>query len=357
MLKQCIDSVAAQEYPNIEHIVIDGASADGTIDILRPYAESGQIILISEPDKGIYDAMNKGIAHARGKYVAFLNSDDYWYNPLGVSSSVDILEKTGAAFSYAPNIWLDKNDCYRATHIPQIGAFYAMMPFCHQTMFTRTDTLREYGGFDNKTFRSVADYDLICRMLLAGERPVYNPLCFTIFRMGGFNNANDEQNRLRESEDSLMRRRQFGHLMDPESAASLSAQKPMSAAFINALQMLVHPSVAVQMERIINHISLTTDHFGDLEIMMKEEKLLGIPLEEIPNAASKEIKLDEPGKEKNTFLLFGFLPLLTVKSTPKRDSWDLFGLLPLVRVRKAYSRKSYLLLGFLPLIIVRRARK
>lgn len=357
LLKQSLASVASQNYPHIEHLVIDGGSTDGTLDILRPYEAKGAIKLVSEPDRGIYDAMNKGIARAQGKYTAFLNSDDYWHDEQGISTSVELLEKTGAAFSYAPSIWLGENDCYLATNIPQIGVFYAMMPFCHQTMFTRTDKLRDYGGFDNKTFRSVADYDLICRMLMAGERPVYNPHLFTTFRMGGFNNANEEQNRLRESENSLMRKRLFGHLMGAESAANLSTQKPLSTSFSKALEMLVHPSVAVQMERSIDHISLTTDHFGLIANIMTEEKLQGIPPEEIPNAASQEIKPNEPGPEIRTIMLFGVLPILTAKSTPRRDTWNLFGILPLLKVRKANSRKSYLLLGFLPLIIVRRARK
>ena len=78
-LEQTIKSVVGQEYEDKEYIVIDGGSTDGTVDILKKYAE--QIAFwLSEPDEGIYDAMNKGIKHATGDVIAFLNSDD-WYEP------------------------------------------------------------------------------------------------------------------------------------------------------------------------------------------------------------------------------------------------------------------------------------
>lgn len=350
-LKQSIASVAAQDYPNIEHIVIDGASTDGTLDVLRPYAEDGRINLISEPDNGIYDAMNKGIARARGKYIAFLNSDDYWHGTRGVSSSVEILEKTGATFSYAPSIWLDADDNYLVTNVPQIGLFYAMMPFCHQTMFTRTDKLREYGGFDNNTFRSVADYDLICRMLVSGERPVYNPYIFTTFRMGGFSNTNDDQTQLRLTEDRIMRQRVFKHLTSPELAAQLSTQRPLSASFSKALEMVVHPAVAVQMERCLERHSSLTDKFSIIDNAYDgnayQEELYEKTAYKFPFSISNKRKI----------LLFGFLPLLTHIYTEKWETWKLFDFLLLLKVRKAHSRKSYLLMGFIPIFIERVCRR
>lgn len=75
---QCLESVHNQHYSNIEHIVIDGASNDGTLSLLREYESQGWIKLFSEPDAGIYDAMNKGILKASGKYISILNSDDFF---------------------------------------------------------------------------------------------------------------------------------------------------------------------------------------------------------------------------------------------------------------------------------------
>ena len=76
--RECVESVHNQCYGNFEHIIIDGASDDGTIDLLNEYAQKGWIKYYSEPDNGIYNAMNKGIEKANGKYIVFLNSDDYF---------------------------------------------------------------------------------------------------------------------------------------------------------------------------------------------------------------------------------------------------------------------------------------
>ena len=72
--RQCVESVRMQDYPNIEHLIIDGASTDGTVDLLKEM----NVNYISEPDAGIYTAINKGISLSEGKYVAFLNSDDFY---------------------------------------------------------------------------------------------------------------------------------------------------------------------------------------------------------------------------------------------------------------------------------------
>ncbi len=97
--RQCAESVHAQTYGHIEHIVVDGASTDGTLGLLKEYEDKGWLRVFSEPDKGIYDAFNKALARARGKYIAFLNSDDWWHDATGVEQSVHMLELTGAAFS------------------------------------------------------------------------------------------------------------------------------------------------------------------------------------------------------------------------------------------------------------------
>ena len=102
--KQCVESVHSQDYQYIEHLVIDGASSDGSLEIIREYEQKGWLTCISEPDKGIYDAMNKGIRLAKGKYIAFLNSDDFWHDSHGVSESVKALEANQASMAYDAEI-------------------------------------------------------------------------------------------------------------------------------------------------------------------------------------------------------------------------------------------------------------
>lgn len=183
-LRQCIESVHDQTYGNIEHIVIDGASTDGTVELIREYADKGWLTCYSEPDKGIYDAMNKGIEKATGKYIAFLNSDDFWHDVRGVEESVKYLEKEQADFSYATCYYLDENGNCMGCLKPQIGSFYIRMPFSHQTMFTKREKMLELGKFDD-SFKSAADYDFIYRLILNGTKGVQVPLNFTSYRFIG----------------------------------------------------------------------------------------------------------------------------------------------------------------------------
>lgn len=188
-VRQCIESVHSQTYPNIEHLVIDGASTDGTIELLESYQKKGWLRCISEPDTGIYNAMNKGIAQAKGKYIAFLNSDDYWDSPHGVEASVHMLEGTRCDFSYAPCKKIREDGSFVGYQDTSIGSFVCFMPFCHQTMFTKTKTIRAFGGFD-ESFRLSADYNLIQQMLLKGIPCVEVPLNFTSFRLAGLSTGN-----------------------------------------------------------------------------------------------------------------------------------------------------------------------
>ena len=103
MLEQCIASVRSQRYPNIEHLVMDGASDDGTTDMLDRYQKLGWLKYYSEPDSGMYEAMNKGIRKANGKYIVFLNTDDYFHNADAIEESVYSLENSKADFSFASN--------------------------------------------------------------------------------------------------------------------------------------------------------------------------------------------------------------------------------------------------------------
>lgn len=189
--RQCLESVHNQTYKNIEHIVIDGASTDGTIDLIKEYADKGWVKYISEPDTGIYNAMNKGIKMAKGKYIAFLNSDDFYHGKEGVAKTVEALEESQADFSYAPTIMLDedgKNDEKHPHCRPNIKNVFYVMPFCHQTMFTRRDILLKENLFDD-SFKSAGDYDLVIRLCLKRYKSVFVKDVFTTYRWGGFSIA------------------------------------------------------------------------------------------------------------------------------------------------------------------------
>ena len=171
MFDACLLSVHKQELRGKEHIVIDGASSDGTVDLLEAYARKGWIRYLSEPDKGIYDAMNKGLALAEGTYTAFLNSDDFYHDPLWLSRSMQALDASGAACSSAPVRSLSRDGNVKLDGIPSWGNMFMKMGVNHQSLLMRTETIRSLGGFSLE-FPCQADYDLLLRFLLNGGRYV-----------------------------------------------------------------------------------------------------------------------------------------------------------------------------------------
>ena len=190
-LKECLDSVQNQTDIHLEHLIIDGASNDGTTEFISAYDNPNHpIVFISEPDKGIYDAMNKGIAQASGEYSIFLNSDDYFHNPVGMRESVKRLRETGCDFSYAPVIVMKDGEVKDVLHSHADGRLiFCSMPFSHQSMLFKNSCLKKVNGYD-LSYRSSSDYDMILRMVLSGCSACYVDCAFATFRIGGFSAQN-----------------------------------------------------------------------------------------------------------------------------------------------------------------------
>lgn len=192
---RCINSVRKQVYPaEIEHIVIDGGSTDGTLDFIKKCYQRGEISsYISEPDQGVYDAMNKGIRKATGKYVAFLNSDDYYHDKEGLYWTVRCLESSKVDYSYgnAKVVNLNTNES-SVWHADLANIPYASH-YCHQTMFVKTSVLKALGGFDLK-YKVSSDSDLCIRIIRDGYKGVYSPYCFVTYFIGeGISSVQREQ--------------------------------------------------------------------------------------------------------------------------------------------------------------------
>jgi len=193
--RQCLESVHNQTYKNIEHIVVDGASDDGTVNLIKEYVGKEWIKYISEKDSGIYDAMNKGIKMANGKYIAFLNSDDFYHNEDAVKLSLEYLEKNDADFSYANYIQVDKNK--KEVVKSEIEKFLYTMPFGHPTMFIKTFVIREENGFNEK-YSLPADYDLVIRLILKDYKSIYVDREIVSYRTGGFGCTVDHSSNISE---------------------------------------------------------------------------------------------------------------------------------------------------------------
>lgn len=190
MIRQCIESVHNQTYPNIEHLIIDGGSGDGTQDLFRKYQEDGWIQVYSEPDKGLYDAMNKGIRRAKGKYVAFINSDDYYYHEKAVEYAVMVMEMYGVRYSFGDaRAMCDNGDL--TMWVADVNLLPYAMNYCHQTMFVQTELLREMGGFDI-SYKVSADSDIMIRLYAMHE-----PYCIirypsVMYRLGGLSSTSSD---------------------------------------------------------------------------------------------------------------------------------------------------------------------
>ena len=167
-IKNAIDSVLNQTYKNIEYIIIDGVSTDGTIEIVRSYGDKVSKFL-SEPDSGLYDAMNKGIFLATGDVVGILNSDDFYIDDQVIQRVVKEFEvkdvdSVYADLEFVKPVNLDKTVRYYDSSKFNPSKFaYGWMP-AHPTFFVKKDIYKKYGVF-RADLKIAADFDILARFL------------------------------------------------------------------------------------------------------------------------------------------------------------------------------------------------
>jgi glycosyltransferase len=191
-IEDCIKSIHSQSYKNVEHIVIDGGSVDGTLDIIRKYKNEIAKV-ISEPDNGIYDALNKGIRMASGDVIGLLHGDDFYAHNRVLESVANAFEKQDVDSCYGDLLYVYKNDTnkviryWRASEYHRGKFRFGWMP-PHPTFFVRRKIYEKYGYF-NTDFRIAADYELMLRFL--GKYSVsthYIPEVLVKMRLGGSSN-------------------------------------------------------------------------------------------------------------------------------------------------------------------------
>jgi glycosyltransferase involved in cell wall biosynthesis len=164
-----VESVLSQNFADFEYIVVDGGSNDGTLGIIKKH-ESGIASWVSEPDNGIYDAMNKGISRATGKWILFMNSGDRFFDAQVLSSFAASRFDEAADIVYGDAI-VEYPGFDVKYPIQPLDQMWKRMPFCHQAMFCRTDVMRAF-QFDTR-YRLSADFDVIYRAFLQRKRFVY----------------------------------------------------------------------------------------------------------------------------------------------------------------------------------------
>lgn len=190
-----INSVLCQKYKNIEYIIIDGGSTDGTLSLLKSRRHQLSA-LVSEPDRGIYDAMNKGLKLANGDIIGFLNADDFYCNSEVISKVAREFELDSfLEANYADLIYVDKINTSKSIRYFKSSEFKQglfLKGWCppHPTFFARKSVYERFGNFNLK-YNLASDVDLMMRFLEKYKiKSLYKPETWVKMRMGGVSNKN-----------------------------------------------------------------------------------------------------------------------------------------------------------------------
>lgn len=204
---QTIDSVLSQDYPNLEYILVDGNSTDGTKQILQSYY-SHKLRYISEIDSGIYDAMNKGIKMSSGDIIGIINADDFYTHGQVLSQVVAAFQTQGVDGVYGDLVYVQADEpgkiirYWKSGEYKQNSFLQGWMP-PHPTFFVKREIYEKYNAFDTR-LKSAADYELMLRFIHKYKISVaYIPQVLVSMRTGGVSNAS-LKNRVRANlEDRL----------------------------------------------------------------------------------------------------------------------------------------------------------
>jgi len=187
-----LTSVRQQDYPHVEHVIVDGSSTDGTLEILRSHVDDIDV-LISEPDTGMYSALNKGIRHSSGHVIGFLHGDDFFADGGVLRTVAGYFEKSNIDGLYGDLDYVSYSHPHKTIRRWRSGCFssrklsWGWMP-PHPTLFLRKEVYERLGGFD-ETYKIAADYDFILRLLSSSETKIaYVPQVLTKMRLGGLSN-------------------------------------------------------------------------------------------------------------------------------------------------------------------------
>lgn len=192
-IAQTIESVLAQDYSDIEYIIVDGGSTDGTVDIVHSYGDK-IAKFVSEPDRGIYDAMDKGIKMASGDIVGIINSDDFYADSAVLSKVVEAFRASGAQTVYGDLDYVDEIDTDKMVRRWRSGEYrtgsfrWGWHP-PHPSFFVRCEVYEKFGYF-NDELKISADYELMLRFLhFRGVSTAYLPSVLVKMRTGGASGA------------------------------------------------------------------------------------------------------------------------------------------------------------------------
>ena len=191
-IADALRSVETQSYQNVEHIVQDGGSTDGTLDVIRQFSASSAK-MVSEPDNGIYDAINKGISRANGDIIGLMHSDDFFSDDLVLERVAEIFRDREVDGVYGDLDYVSASNTGKIVRRWRSGPYHAdllkrgwMPP--HPTLYLRREVFDRWGLYDT-SMRIAADYEAMLRYLVRGDiRLAYIPEVLVKMRVGGESN-------------------------------------------------------------------------------------------------------------------------------------------------------------------------
>lgn len=189
VIERTVKSVVGQDYPNLEYIVVDGLSTDGTFELIQKY-RSGIDKLVSEKDGGIYQAMNKGAAMASGEWILFMNGGDLFVEPDVISRTFASCDHTAFDAIYGDGVFTHEGRRYIG-RAPDVATLHDGNGFSHQSTFIRTALQNEYAFDVNE--KIAADYDLFLRLRKAGKVFRHVDVLVSEFFTGGFSERPPEE--------------------------------------------------------------------------------------------------------------------------------------------------------------------
>ncbi len=202
-VRDTLESIARQSYPHIEHIIVDGLSKDNTLSIVKEYPHVKKAV--SEKDKGIYDAMNKGIGLANGEVIGILNSDDLYISESVIENVMNRFLDPAVEAVYGDLQYVKQDDLNKIVRYWKAGnytrrSFYNGWMPPHPTFFVRRSVYDRLGLF-HLDLKTAADYEIIIRFLLKNQiKTVYIPEVLVKMRTGGASNASFRQ-RIRANQE------------------------------------------------------------------------------------------------------------------------------------------------------------
>ena len=218
-IRGAIESVLAQDYPDIEYIIVDGASKDGSVDAIRDAVKGHEdkIKFISEPDHGMYEAINKGIRMATGDYIGLVHADDFLYSSHTISDIAKRLKETRADFLYGDGLFVNAENTDKVVR-KWIGGTYRLwkvrhgwLPL-HPTCYIRRDVMEKLGGYD-ESYMIAADTDLLVRYLLDNHvKTDYLKKYIVRMRMGGMSTDNSRRAKMWKEDIRVYSSHGFKHV-------------------------------------------------------------------------------------------------------------------------------------------------